>query len=466
MANVWYYTAKGGENLQSRLLNENRTAPYDPTLDALILDFDPFFPPTFHRVIEVYTKKDIPVFLITGQRGEAEQEQSRKKELEAIALGAIPLGDPKISGVNDGSNHNVRKFQWFDILQHVEQIFDQQGTIEDHIAAVQESLSRPVLERHEFSQMVEWLENGGTIDIGKFVYCNYQLWQNIRQSPKYNPLAQAAETSFIQITLSIAAEMSKRDINDYYSMGPTPQIDAHVLTTFVHAKQQVVYHPIDTNIHAITHTLKVVEKTLEAVSPLWRRYVTLVSEKPQLFNEVSTQKPVCVAYPGGQIVNNPSYFENARRIAQKGGLVVADIHTRTSTNDASSWESIYNTSEQKQMFARALHILYPGIQRQTGWNIVIKYLQSEREGHQENPARISFQFNVQKKIKVTCNALNIPLEPGIVRELMISEKYHPIEIQQQYEQLGYTLQTQHTTPIAGKQGSVATLLLGYDNVHA
>lgn len=420
-------------------------------LDALVIDVQAKFsvdgPGSIVPIIEAQIARGTPVFIISGQRGEHEQTVARRKERIAIGAGAIPLGACRAPPP--------------EVVAGLSEIFSQQTTLDERIAETQRRFYVPAIEAHEFSQLLAFLVEGGSLELGKFVYTDYQAWQTVKNSPSYKPLADALQRSAIACTPQIVDAMIQRRITDFYSFGPSPEVDKVILELCAARNMRVVYHPIDISKRALVHTRTTLENHLSAAVPGWRDYVTLVDEKPQLFEEVETDRAVCVSYPGGQIVNNSSLLSDARRVCGAGGLVVVDLHLRTTTeDDRALWMSIYDSDEERSMFTAAVQQFLIGGYGEDGWHIAVKYLPTPNQPH-----RISFQLAADHDVPVQCNMVNVTLKADVERELMMSRKYTGGEFNQESAQLGYTIIGQSTKPVVKHGirhfGAASTMILAY-----
>lgn len=449
MSYVYYHEIIPGNAVGNNLLH---VLLRDSSLDALIINADPIFPTrgdvSILPLIEEFTVKGIPVFLITGQHGMYEQQVTEENEEKAMEVGAILLG--------------ACNTPWWELAPKTNEIFSQPGVdLATKIQQVVAEFYRPALGSKEFGPILDFLIDGGSIELGKFVYHYYELWEAVKTSHQYKPLADAAAQSFVQSAPLLVEEMAQRGLQDYYSMGPTPTVDAQILEAFLRSQKEVRYHAIDVNAHALFTTKKMIAEHLAGVDPAWEKYVTLVDERPQVFGKVRTPQAVCVAYPGGQIVNDPKFLQQAARICQQGGLVVADVHARYNVpHDEAFWKSIYDIEEERAMFRHAVGLLVPGLLRQSGWDIKVEYLPSE-----QGPHRVSFQLEVQKPLETYCNMVKIQLEPGKRRELMISQKYTLPEFTTHAALQGYSMLRSTAVPIQSTSqpslGAVVTAILGY-----
>ena len=400
-------------------------------------------------LIEGYVKLGTPVFLISGQRGQYEQQVAKKSELIAIDAGAIPLGacPPEVPKLYEGLGD----------------VFSQDMSLEDKIAEFQRRFYKPAIESEEFSPVIDFLFDGGSLEIGKFVYADYEPWLAVKNSEGYKPLSEASLESYKLIAHDVVPEMAKREIHDFYSMGPTPDIDKRILEECVRQKHKIRYHGIDISKKALVDTKKVIEEYLDSVDEGWRRYVSLVDEKPQLFQEVKAAERSCVSYPGGQLVNSSDLLSDATEICNNGGLVIADIHTRTSKGDQSElWKSVYDTEEEREMFRKAVLQIVPGLRDEEGWDIAVKYVQTIGE-----PDKISFQLEVDKEIECYCGiGIKVTMKPGVERELMMSKKYTMPEFRQEVAGYGFNVISERSVffnparKTAGK-GFGSTVLLSY-----
>lgn len=452
------------------------------SLEALVLDVDPVFPlPELLPVFEWYKDHNIPVFLISGQHALYEQQELRKKLSIASRLGAIDLG-----AYDTSRPENVHA-----LVSGFQKIFDGKSGSADKINAAIEQFYKPAIDDTEFSQIIEFLENGGSLDLSKFIYTDYHKWLEIRNSPHYKPLADACEASFIASAPAIRDAMLQRGLLDYYSFGPTPHVDAQILAEFVRAKQQVRYHPIDVSVKALGQTRNTIEQYLETVDTHWKNYVELADEKPRLFSNVNTTGPVAVVYTGGQIANDENFLPSASQICKEGGLVIADVHTRNPRrNEPHFWKYIYDIDEEKAMFRRAIELLVPHLAAQKGWDVEVKYVCNP-----DGPDRISFQLKVDREITTYCNMVEVVLKPesqvsmlpasmihsyrnaglpipeGKVvkpRELQISKKYSENQFIQEVQKNGYELISTCHEPIrinAQGGGSVMTSILEYRGIN-
>ncbi len=449
MGYVYYHEIIPGNAVGNNLL---QVLLRDSSLDALIINADPIFPArgetSILPVIEEFTTRGIPVFLISGQHGMYEQQVIEENEEKAMAAGAISLG--------------ACTTPWYELAPRANDIFSQPAVdLATKIQQVVGHFYRPALGSKEFGPILDFLIDGGSIELGKFVYHHYELWEAVKASHQYKPLADAAAQSFAQIAPILVDEMTQRGLQDYYSMGPTPAVDAHILEAFVRAKKEVRYHAIDVNAHALFTTKRLITEHLAKIDPEWEKYVTLIEERPQVFGKVKTAQAVCVAYPGGQIVNDPKFLQQAAKICQQGGVVVADVHARYDVpHDEAFWKSIYDIEEERAMFRHAVGLLVPGLLRESGWDIKVEYLSSE-----EGPHRVSFQLDVQQPLETYCNMVKIRLEPGKRRELMISQKYTLPEFTTHAAMQGYTMLRSTAVPIQSTShpslGAVVTAILGY-----
>lgn len=393
-------------------------------LDALILDARDCFSVegenSFLDMIEANHAQGVAVFIITGQRGTYEQHVAKRKELMAINAGAIPLG--------------ACKAEFLGLMQGFGEIFSQSTSLEEKIAEAQRRFYVPAIEANEFSSLIDFLIDGGSIELSKFMYSDYMPWLKIKNSEAYQPLSKASQRSAELIINDAVPEMISREIQDYYSMGPTPDLDKKLLEEFVRRKQKVRYHAIDISSKALRDTKLKIREYLSSIDKGWEQYVTIADEKPQLFEEVITSGKSCVSYPGGQLVNNPGLLSKAGEICRAGGLVIADLHLRAGDGDHEAfWISIYDIEEEKEMFRKGVLQFLPCLQNEDGWGIVVKYIKTKDE-----PDRISFQLEVDRDIDVWCNSYSLTLKPGVERELMMSRKYTIPEFRAEARKIGYS----------------------------
>ncbi|MFA6888220.1 MAG: L-histidine N(alpha)-methyltransferase [Candidatus Woesearchaeota archaeon] len=447
MVNIYYHNLTPGQSAEWGLLKSKTSTPLFPGLDVLVLELDSFFPQGFEPVVEAYVNAGTSVFLKTGQRGTVEQQTARAKEKSLIVSGAVSLGRCK---------HSIEE-----MYEVINRIFGTDLSLEEKVRQTQDELYWPAMESIEFGKIIGFLFNGGSIDIGKFVYCEYDNWLSVKDSPHYKPLSDAATESYVGIAAALIPEMRKRGICDYYSMGPSPNADKLILEEFVKAKQKIRYHAIDISQQALFKNNNEITKYLATIDQHWQEYVELINEEPQSFTEVQSRGKCCVAYPGGQIANNENFFAQASQICQEGGLVVADIHTRnTDQDDSEFWMHIYDIEEEKQMFRRAIGLISPQLMTKAGWDISVKYVQDN-----EGPNRVSFQLEVYTPITIECNMMEVQLEPGITRELMISRKYTSAQFEKHAATCHYDIVGANSSHIAlttgGITGLVTTAILSY-----
>src|SRR3989338_4297020 len=176
MANILYYKITPGIGMDKAL-----SEPLTSGLDAVVLDFDPCFPYDSASAVDELIQRGIPTFIITGQRGQLEQQNARIKEERLVRLGAIPLGEAYTASGDPSC-----------FLEGLSEIFDR--TDIDIFAKVQEAATRyyfPAIEADEFGLILQFLEDGGPIGLGKFAYFDYSKWIAIKDSKNYKPLTQA-----------------------------------------------------------------------------------------------------------------------------------------------------------------------------------------------------------------------------------------------------------------------------------
>ena len=208
---------------------------------------------------------------------------------------------------------------------------------ESKTEAVRNRFFVPAIESTELSPLLEFLVEGGSLELGKFMYNDFESWLKVKYSEAYQPGARALQKAGEGIIDNIIEEMGRKNIEDFYSMGPTADLDKLTLERFAQMCKKVRYHPIDISGSAIYDTKKELTDYLDKSVPGWGKYVTIVDTKPMKFDELETDKPSCLSFPGGQIMNINGLLDMAGRLCKEDGLVVADLHQRGSDNDGAFW---------------------------------------------------------------------------------------------------------------------------------
>jgi hypothetical protein len=416
-------------------------------LDALVLDCSTVFPSTgdesLYPIIEKQINRGTAVFLISGQNGEYEQQEMRKRLQEAQALGAVQLG-----------NCYERPDR---LMKSIIEIFSQDVPRDESVNEVQRRFLVPVLEAGEYGPFLDFMINGGSLEFGKFAYADFAQWLSVKKSPSYRKLSDATESSSQNLVSKVVSELIDRGIHDFYSMGPSANIDKKILEESAKRSHKITYHAIDVNTQALVDTRKDISNYLDEVSPGWQDSVALENTRSQLFQDVKSREKSLVSYPGGQIVNSDDLLTGAKQICQDGGLVLADLHIREGqNNDSALWKHFYDISAEKEMFRRGVLQVMPWLKDEKGWHIIVKY-------EKDSPYKISFQLGVDREIETGWNGIAFTLRPGVTRELMMSKKYTRGEFTDEANREGFDVLVQAEVPVRyqGISGYGATALLAY-----
>jgi len=225
----------------------------------------------------------------------------------------------------------------------------------------------PPLSRKEIDTISKDLElglPGGVSDVfPRFAYGNgnYSNWETLASKPPYSQMHEALEEADKAIMPKVAAQIAQKGIKDIYSMGPTPSLDKLLLEHLVRQGTATNYHPVDAGEEAIRAAVNEARQHLTArFGNTWQNIIHLIPTEPARFEEVQSTAPSCVVYSGGTVMNNRRFWEQAAKIAQPGGLVVAS--SAVSNGEGSEyWRSIYDTPEGRQMSESGLRDMLPGL---------------------------------------------------------------------------------------------------------
>tara|TARA_Y100000310_G_C20701809_1_gene830646 strand:- start:319 stop:1728 length:1410 start_codon:yes stop_codon:yes gene_type:complete len=372
-------------------------------IDIAIADYTTWKPDNISfDCIRERTQRGQLTFLVMGQRLMDEQGEARRRELKAIGAGAISLG--------------ASKFDPERIYPIITNIFSGEGNLDDKIEKVQQALFLPVVEEREYRGVANWIENGGSLELGKYLYNDFKAWLAVKNSAEYKPLAEAMQLAGEGIVDSVFNEMRRREIVDFVSMGPTPSVEKFMLEKFAKEKTQVRYHAVDVSSNALIQTKHALTDYLNDRVPGWEKYVTLVETKPTLFEDYQTEDASCVSFPGGQVMNSDNLLGVGSKICKPDGLVLADVHHRGSEEDSEYWRSFYESKAIHNMMRKGILYALPHLGKKTGWDTSVKYIQ------EDGVYRISFQVDLDREIEVGFNATRFVMRPGLQRELIHSKK--------------------------------------------
>jgi len=298
-----------------------------------------------------------------------------------------------------------------------------------------------------------FFEQGEWCDLAPWIYQGNN-WDRVASDPNYRMISEASKRSFIGAAQKIAEEMEMKGIHDYYSMGPSADVDIEMLKRFAGQKRRVRYHPIEINEQALGELKEEIREFL-VDNPKFATYVELFNESPKAFEEVKLDGPATLAYQGGQLANNPNFMETPRRVLyDHGGLLVADLHIRQG-DDGKFWLGKYDNQPTRRMFQEAVLSLVPDIGSQGGWSIQCRY-----DDKGDGPNKIGMHFVTDREIRVSLNYERFYLPPSARREFVIpagsremlpSYKFTEPELKQLVEANGFSVVSQTSVPIESGQ---------------
>lgn len=313
-------------------------------------------------------------------------------------------------------------------------------------------LAAPTLSRAEVNSAMRSLEWGGRVfeDFNRFMYSNYGSWQNVTKSFPYNKMHQAINAADKKLVPEIARQIASKGIGSIYSMGPSSSLDKLRLEELVVGGGKAVYHPIDVNVKVVSSTLDEIALHLDKkFGNDWRSKIRFGTNAPTSFAEVKSEGPSCVIYDGGTIMNSRAFWEQAARIAQPGGLVVASSAVSPHDSDLSRyWLKFYDTPEGKKMFEEGLSSAFPELftpENRGKWEIAFEYVNwpgfCAKWAMHQTP-KVSIQLKVKENLRFNIsdkegNSLPFHLMPTMTWKEVVDlesrwedpeEKQYPIEL--------------------------------------
>ncbi len=249
-------------------------------------------------------------------------------------------------------------------------------------------LNCPVLSRWEIDATWKDFElelEGRVADFfARFMYQNYKDWEAVASSQPYKFMHDADEAANIALVPTAVLRIKREGIKAVVSLGPNPSLDKLYLEQLVRDEHLITYRPIDTNQEAAKASLGEVARHLTKVfgADVWKKYVSFNGKEPGSFGYVTSDEPSCVIISGGAIMNSRKLWEQAAKIANPGGIVVASAAVTPDLADWSEyWLSIYDTPEVKKMFKNALNPAFPELfteENRDKWEIKFNYIKEAR----------------------------------------------------------------------------------------
>ncbi len=287
------------------------------------------------------------------------------------------------------------------------------GKIGDLIAQMEKEMRAPRPSRRE----IDAISKDGELGLfGKmaevfprFMYAQYANWGALAKNSPYSQLHTAFEGSYRKLVPGIAAQINERGIAEVFSKGPSPEVDKLILEELVRSKTPVTYHPVDISQEAVGRALSTVTEHLNSrFGNSWRDFINLGENRAMGFSDARGKGKSCVIYSGGDVMNGIGLWEDARKTAKEGGIVVANAAVTPDIGDWSAyWLSLYDNLQDKAMFMNGLKGALPGLFSKINrgkWNLKFSYLAEEfswakRWGIYQTPAIVA-QLDVKEPMTV------------------------------------------------------------------